>query len=224
MTELWKDVVGFEDRYQISNLGRVYSKITNKILVPVLSQNDFLGYYRVTFRFPDGKPHSKAIHRMVAEAFIPNPNKLPCVNHIDGNKLNNVVDNLEWCTKSYNAKHAYENNLNGYRDKYFKKCLLATNRKVLVILEDPMCNKFYFKSTKDAAEFLNFKTSHYISGCERRGNKLRGIFKVYTFSNRELISIANGEKLPDILLLTPWKDFILKEDEIICNDYSSEGK
>lgn len=220
MKEIWKDVVGFEEKYMISNLGRVYSKITNKILTPVKSQNDFLGYYGVTFRFADGKPHTKKIHRMVAEAFIPNPDNLPCVNHIDGNKLNNCVDNLEWCDRKYNAKHAYDNNLNGYKDKLHNNFVNASKRKVLVILEDNNDEKLIFNCTKEAAEFLGCDY-HYISSCSRSNFRIRGKYKVTAFSNRELIAMANGGLVPNILSEIPWETFILKET---CNDYPLEGE
>lgn len=107
--EIWKDILEFKGQYQVSNLGNVRSLIRNKILKPAKISNNRInstGYYVVNLK---GKLYY--IHRLVAETFIPNPNKLPQVNHIDGNKLNNCIDNLEWCTNSENIKHAYRTGL-----------------------------------------------------------------------------------------------------------------
>lgn len=109
--EEWRDVVGFEQYYQVSNKGRVRSKDrlskANKngkclhygsIIKGIINK---AGYRRVVIKI---RPFSKLIfvHRLVAEAFIPNPNNLPFVNHKDENPLNNCVENLEWCDKQYN--------------------------------------------------------------------------------------------------------------------------
>lgn len=109
MRELWKDVKGYEGLYQVSNLGRIKSfhKEDEIIMKCFLSKN---GYVRVCLtKFGVGS--KKLVHRLVAQAFIPNPNNLPQVNHKDGNKQNNKVDNLEWCTPSENMLHSYKNNL-----------------------------------------------------------------------------------------------------------------
>lgn len=113
MVEEWRDVKGYEGVYQVSNIGNVRSKsrfvpakngskriVTAKMLVPSISS---AGYYRVSLGNCHGR-HMCSIHRLVAEAFIPNPNNYPCVNHKDENKLNNAVDNLEWCTHAYNSR------------------------------------------------------------------------------------------------------------------------
>ena len=98
--------------YKISTSGEVFTDhylhhpIKRK-LKPRKSKN---GYYNVLL-YKDNKGYSKSIHRLVAEAFIPNLYNLPQVNHIDGNKLNNCVDNLEWCDNSYNIRHAIRNGL-----------------------------------------------------------------------------------------------------------------
>lgn len=106
MKEIWKDVKGYEGTYQISNLGRAkrfYKNKPEKILKPVKGQ---LGYMSYTFCI-NSKIKTYRIHRLVALAFIPNPNNLPEVNHIDGNKENYSIENLEWCTRSQNMKHGH---------------------------------------------------------------------------------------------------------------------
>ena len=120
--EIWKDVKGFEGLYQVSNYGRVYSKITNKIMKPKIEKD---GYYRLGLR-KNGVRKFFRIHRLVALAFIPQEEYKPVVNHKDGNKLNNNVENLEWCTVSYNVKHAYDNNLGDFRNKALKSLKKAT--------------------------------------------------------------------------------------------------
>ena len=104
--EQWKVVKGFEN-YLVSSLGNV--KTINGKLKKVVydSKNDY-GYVEL---WKNNKGKKFRIHRLVAETFIPNPKNLPVINHIDGNKLNNVVENLEWCTHQENTKHAMQNGL-----------------------------------------------------------------------------------------------------------------
>lgn len=110
--ETWKNVVGFEGLYMVSNKQRVKSMkrpslgdftIPERILRP---GKHISGYSRLTL-CKDGKLHYFNLHRLVAEAFIPNPNKYPCINHIDNDPTNNSIENLEWCTFSMNTRHAY---------------------------------------------------------------------------------------------------------------------
>ena len=105
--EFWTPVTeeGFE-HYYISSKGRYYNSRSQLIIKNTLSDL----YYQVGLYNKKNKT-SAYIHRLVAIAFIPNPENKPCVNHIDGNKLNNSVHNLEWCTKSENTKHAWETGL-----------------------------------------------------------------------------------------------------------------
>lgn len=106
MKEEWKDIQNYEGLYQVSNLGRVKSfrqstKLRCKseyILKPFLANN---GYAQVTL-YNNTKKHKFLVHRLVACAFIPNPDNLPQINHKDEDRTNNVVDNLEWCTAEYN--------------------------------------------------------------------------------------------------------------------------
>jgi len=105
--EIWKeiDIPG----YFISNLGRLRGR-SGKVLNLYINHE---GYYAICLRFGGKNSKAKAlkIHREVAKAFIPNPNNLRVVNHKDGNKLNNCVNNLEWCTDSENTIHAYKTGL-----------------------------------------------------------------------------------------------------------------
>lgn len=110
MEEIWKDIEGYEGLYQVSSEGRVLNVKRNKTLKPMTNKD---GYYYVNLSI-NGKYKSKQVHRLVALAFLPNPNNLPCVNHKSEIKTQNTVwvnedgtinpekSNLEWCTVQYN--------------------------------------------------------------------------------------------------------------------------
>lgn len=109
--ETWKDIKGFEGIYQISNMGRVKSfkaDPNGRILSIKNSKGDYLNIVLCH----GNKRRSVKVHRLVAEAFIPNPDNKPEVNHKDGNKQNNRVENLEWVTRIENQRHALAHNPN----------------------------------------------------------------------------------------------------------------
>lgn len=108
MNEEWKAIKGF-DGYFINKLGevksaRTYKGTKEKILKSHKNQQGYLVYTLMRF----GKPYLKPLHRLLMENFKPNKCNLPCINHIDGDILNNSLDNLEWCTYSHNNKEAYK--------------------------------------------------------------------------------------------------------------------
>ena len=119
MSEVWKDISGYEGLYRVSNLGRVKSLrryvpckngvrvVRERVLRPSVHRD---GYLKIELRKNAIGEHPM-IHRLVALAFIPNPDNKTQVNHIDGIKRNNSVDNLEWCDQSENQLHAYKNGL-----------------------------------------------------------------------------------------------------------------
>ena len=119
MSEVWKPIKGYECIYEVSSLGRLRSvdrtyeqvnrfgtmsvhSLKGKILSPKPTK---AGYLRIGLRPQPDIRNWHSVHRLVAEAFIPNPDNLPQVNHKDENKQNNNVSNLEWCTASYNSSH-----------------------------------------------------------------------------------------------------------------------
>jgi DNA invertase Pin-like site-specific DNA recombinase len=139
MVEIWKDILNYESYYQISNLGRVRSldryvkhylagkqRIKGKIFKPQLNQR---GYLRVCLS-KDNIGKTIEIHRLVAETFIPNPNNHPEVNHKNGVKTDNYVENLEWCTHKDNMRHAHKNGLidNARGEKH--GCVKLTENRV----------------------------------------------------------------------------------------------
>lgn len=133
--EIWKDIKGYENLYQVSNLGNVRSldhirkngKDENKkclhkgkMLKPGIES---IGY-KVVGLSKEGKSKSFRVHRLVAETFIDNPNNYKCINHKDENKLNNNVNNLEWCTIAYN------NNYGTKQERYKKNIIKKIGRKI----------------------------------------------------------------------------------------------
>lgn len=111
--EEWKEIADFEGLYLISSFGRVKSIINNKILTPCIVRANGL----VVGLMRNGKVEKRQVSRLVAAAFIPNPENKPCVDHIDGNRTNNHADNLRWVTakensNNYNAPNTYKGKKN----------------------------------------------------------------------------------------------------------------
>ena len=170
MTEVWKDIEGFEGRYQVSNCGRVRSLDQEcwnghafflkrgRMLKQKLGTS---GYMRVSL----GKNNDRYVHRLVAGAFLLNEGNLPQVNHKDEDKLNNNVENLEWCTSLYNMHYG---NAVAVREEKLKKTHIG-NRKPVVNLDTGAV----YRSVTEAAEKEGV---HYmsISCCIRGKTKSAG--------------------------------------------------
>ncbi|HNX82189.1 MAG TPA: NUMOD4 domain-containing protein [Candidatus Omnitrophota bacterium] len=132
--EVWKSVNGFEGYYEISSHGRLksYKKHSDGL---ILKQTNVKGGYYSVVLSANGKTRSMRIHRIVAETFLSNAGGLPEVNHIDGNKQNNHISNLEWCSRSHNARHSIKlhpkqcNHMNDF-NKYIKpKSILMYDKR-----------------------------------------------------------------------------------------------
>ena len=145
VNEIWENIYLKDYQYQISNLGRVkslpryVSNHTGKLLVKekILKLGTNHKGYKVAYISHNGIQKTIPVHRLVALAFIPNNENLPQINHKDGNKENNHVNNLEWCDNSYNQLHAYKNGLNHHSEKSGreKKAVNKIDIKTKEILE-----------------------------------------------------------------------------------------
>ena len=166
--EIWKPIKGFEGEYEISNFGQVKSLKTNIIL----HQYKYRGGYLEVHLSQHSKKFHKKIHRLVAEAFIPNPNNYLEVNHKDENKENNRFDNLEWCT------HQYNNTYNGKHIKGGSK----TRKPVSQFDLDSNFIKEYVSQTEASKQ--TGITQGTISNCALGHQKQAGGY-IWRFVNKE---------------------------------------
>lgn len=155
MEELWKDIEGYEGKYQISNMGRLkalakpskgygYKYAVDRIIKPVKCTN---GYYEAQLHV-NGKTKIFLMHRLVAKHFIPNPDNLPQVNHKDEDISNNRVDNLEWCTPKYNANYGARNEKCREGNRRFFKPVYQIDKDCRMVIR-------WWECTNDAAKKLN---------------------------------------------------------------------
>jgi hypothetical protein len=154
--EIWKDVPGYEGLYQVSSHGRIMNKV-GYIMTPRISNS---GYQRISL-WINGIYHPFSVHRLVAKVYVPNPLCKEQVNHIDGNKLNNCADNLEWVTQSENMKHAVRT---GLQKKYYGR-EHSNSRPIAQFSLDGKLIKT-FECAKRAAEELGVAQGN-ISKCAR---------------------------------------------------------
>ena len=165
MSEKWKEIPGYDGDYQVSNLGRIRSfKKWNdgrksRILKP--STNSY-GYHFVMLS-KNGKQTPKTIHRLIAKAFIPNPKNKRTINHKNGDKADNKIENLEWATYSENHKHAFKNGLRNHKGENSPLSKLTENN-VLTIRAIP---KWFGISQVEISRAFNVDPSH-ISDIIRR--------------------------------------------------------
>lgn len=133
MIEIWRDIDGYDGKYQVSNLGRVRSfwRGEPRIMEPHNTGNGYLQAHL----FHDGKRKHALIHRLVALAFIPNPESKPQINHINGIKTDNRVENLEWSTSFENQRHAVATGLRRQGEGSYRAKL--TNEQAVYIRENP---------------------------------------------------------------------------------------
>lgn len=167
--EVWKDIAGYEGLYQVSNMGRVrsfsrevkccggHSRITRSHILHGYINGS--GYYEVALCNSEGQSHRR-VHELVAKAFIPNPTHLPVINHIDEDKANNKVNNLEWCTTAYNNAYGTRNFRIGETLK-----LTRTGRPVIQLSLDDCFLKEY-RTIRLAARENHVQPSNIHKACD----------------------------------------------------------
>lgn len=169
--EEWRDIKGFEGKYKVSNTGMVVSLINNVILANRYNQN---GYKQVLLYSGNGLSKSKKVHRLVAEAFIDNPENKPQVNHKDENKSNNNVDNLEWVTPKENSNYGTRN------------LRMGKSHKKQIIVQDKNGSFSVKESANDFAKELGVHQSnifHVIKGDQKTVKGFR-IYKPTLFNEK----------------------------------------
>lgn len=169
MEEIWKDVEGWEDRYMVSNIGRVYSK-SKKTMIKTRYVN---GYESIGLN-KNGKRVDTFVHRLVAKAFIPNPDNLPIINHKDENPSNNRVDNLEWCTYKYN---------NTYNDIHIRKAKKTSRTVYQYDCDGNLISEFC--SSKDASRVTGISNSNICDCCNGKLHITHNNVFSYTILDKE---------------------------------------
>lgn len=170
MEEIWKDIKGYEGRYQVSNLGRVKSLPRRGTICGerlLVSHKTADGYLLVNL-CKDGKGKNYRVHRLVAEAFIPNPYGLPQVNHLNEDKKSNVVTNLEWCDAAYNSNY-------GTRTERSAK---AQSKSVYQYTKDGSLVRSY-SSTQEVKWMTGYDNGHISACCNGKRKQAYGFIWSY---------------------------------------------
>jgi len=185
MQEIWKDIKGYEGLYQVSNLGNVkvldrkiksnynYFIRKGRILKLCIGKKDGYVYVCLT---KNNKGKTVKVHRLVAQAFIPNPNNLPQINHKDEDKTNNNVDNLEWCTSLYNNNYGTRNTKLYNKTSFRKGHKPKSCKKVAKYSLDGTLLDIYF-SIREAGRINNFSASSIYRCCENKAKCRNYIWK-----------------------------------------------
>ena len=170
MQEIWKDIKDYEGLYQVSNLGRVKRVTTDMILKGSKQTHGYL----VVGLYKNNNKSTKSIHRLVSQAFIPNPENKPEINHIDEDKTNNMVSNLEWSTRK-------ENNNHGTRNERAAKAISKSNSIPIIATNLKTGEYTEFYGSSECARQLGLSQGNIASVLKGRRKQTGG----YTFKYKK---------------------------------------
>lgn len=215
---MYFDLDEFKGFYKISRDGSVISVPRNgtvnveKKIKPIIGTN---GYLKVSFRC-FGKRYTRNIHRLIALTFIENPNKYPCVNHIDGNKLNNDISNLEWATYSRNIQHAYDNGLTIAAKGEDRSNLTNDDVLKIVMMKESgetlknIANRFNI-SASTVSDIVLGRTWSHLTGIKLNPNSFKG--RKSSTGEKGIINSKNGKF--DVFSFVDGKNiYLMRTDEI----------
>ena len=203
----YKYIKGYNNKYYITKEGKVYiSNYRNTGVVKEMKPRIIAGYYALGLEDPKSTPNNRIqkihkIHRLLAEYFIPNPENKPCINHKDGNKLNNDLNNLEWATISENTKHAYANKLE--RNWWTKELGIVC----INLIEN------YKYNFADVAKLFNLPSRTYVFHFWNKG------YKTFNLKHGNSFIPKHSNKLE---IPYEYKEYILKliKDNTVLNNQS----
>ena len=192
MEEVWKDVVGYENLYRVNNFGEIMTlekdiwthnktRVQHRPAKKLKAYKNMWGYMKVKL-YKDGIKKEQFVHRIVAMAFIDNPENKPCINHIDNDRTNNNVSNLEWCTYQENSDWAKIQGRKVMTEECRQK-ILATRIRKPVIGTDPEGNEYYFDKVR-AVEDMGFDTRGVIDCCKGKRAHFKGF--VWRYAETEI--------------------------------------
>lgn len=187
--EVWKDIPNYEGHYQASNLGRIRSIKKEIKILKEINRND--GYLFVNLS-KNGKSKPIKIHKIIAYTFLKNNNNYTDINHKDGNKQNNCVNNLEFCNRSHNIKEAYRLKL-----RKPNKTNIGKRKKVLQKDKDGKPIKIW-DSIKEASIKLNIKDSNISQVCKSKRNYAGNYIWEYAYDTLETKTNALKKKMESI--------------------------
>lgn len=195
--EIWRPAFGYEENYEVSSLGRIRNK-RNEVMKPNLREDGYLWIYLAS----KTSPNNTSVHRLVAKTFITNPDNKPQVNHKDGNKINNCIENLEWVTGSENVRHAYANGLIADKSPEGIANIVSESRKTL----KRCCNiPIICENTGREFESMHHAAIYY----DVDDTTIQNIVRNITVKSRKLPGLKFRFKYPNVTARSPHRK---KED------------
>lgn len=174
--EEWRPVTGYEGLYKVSNCGEVFSVRKNILLTRKYNR---LGY-QIIILYKEGKGRLFYVHRLVAQAFIQNTYNYPCINHKDENKMNNKVDNLEWCTYKYNSNYGSCAKKIGFKNMNKE----STSTPVLCFIGDKLMKEY--PSMNEAERQTGIFSQNILKCCQGKTAFAGGYRWVYKYGRKRL--------------------------------------